>query len=177
MSAPLALALDLAPDLALRNRLVPENEPGARGRQQHPRAKRVDDPVVPHVTDPGTLAEPIGRPAARVVVLRGGPDDHQENHADSGHDGAAPEAAFALDLLGRLPAGGPPAGSRCVRIAVRVRVMEGVVSHLRPSFALARARLWESSHRSLTPRSVPWRRPEQGHGSPAARRRARAGER
>src|SRR6476646_7689626 len=152
MSALLALALDLAPDLALRNRLVPENEPGTRGRQQHPRAKRVDDPVVPHVMDPRTLAEPIGRPAACVVVLRGGPDDHQENHAGSGHNGAAPEAAFALDLLDRLLACELPAGGRCVRIAVRVRDIEGVVSHLRPSFALVGARLWESSRRSPTPR-------------------------
>lgn len=43
------LTVDLAVDLGLRNRLVPEDEQGVRRQEQHPRDGRVDDPVVPHV--------------------------------------------------------------------------------------------------------------------------------
>jgi hypothetical protein len=47
-------------------RCCPGSSPGARSGQQHPCPERVDDPVVPRIMDPGTLAESVDRPAASV---------------------------------------------------------------------------------------------------------------
>jgi hypothetical protein len=69
--------------------------------------------------DSRTLAESIARPPARVVILRDGPDGHEQDHADAGYSGADLEPASALDLLDRLLAGELFAVGRSIRVDVR----------------------------------------------------------
>src|SRR5260370_34997430 len=98
-SAPrVGLTLDLALDLAFGDRLVPVNEPAVRSQEQQPGAERVDDPEVPNVMDPRTLAETLGRPAPGVVVPRHGPDGHKNGQSAGRPSGTAAETAPSLDL-------------------------------------------------------------------------------
>src|SRR5271157_1907394 len=73
---------------------------------------------VPHPGDSRALAVSAGRPAARVAVLGGGPDGHQESHADGSRFGADLEPAFGFDLLNRLLAGKLLAVSGSIRVDV-----------------------------------------------------------
>src|SRR5215469_17996965 len=73
--------LDLALDLALRNRLPQVHIQPERDGEERPSHSRVDDPDVPYILDAGTLAESLSRPAACVVILRNGPDHGQAEHA------------------------------------------------------------------------------------------------
>src|SRR6266516_4836395 len=128
-SALAGLAFHLVLDLGFGDRLAPEHVPGAGSRAQHPGDERVDDPVVPHVRDARAFAEAVGRPAARVVILRGGPDDRDEDHDDGPGSGADPEAAPALDLPDRLLAGGLLAAGRSAGAAAWRCVVGDVMEH------------------------------------------------
>src|ERR1700759_5708349 len=68
----------------------------------------------------GTLAEPVGRPATRVVVLRDSPDHREKKHAGSGYSGADPVTAPPLELPDRLIARDLSRIRKSVRAGMRV---------------------------------------------------------
>lgn len=68
----------------------------------------------------------VGQPPA-FVVLRGGPDGHQESHADGGRSGADLEPTSGFDLLNRLLAG----KLRAVGGSIRADVGGPVINDLR----------------------------------------------
>ena len=77
-------------------------------------------------------SESAGRPAARVAVLRGGPDGHQESHADGARSSADLEPTSGFDLLNRLLAGKLRAVGGSIRADVRGNLRHQVTSASQP---------------------------------------------